>query len=113
MTAVAAHLLPAYSDFQATPDFFGMRSHSAHRSTPSTCGRITRAIRLWRSTGVSFLDGKTHPSVGLFDRLRHSSSGILTWSMIGSVAIDSGVFGVPTFPRTTDLRTCTDRKSVV
>src|ERR1700680_606266 len=103
MTLVHAPRRPAYNVFH-TPDFLGTLSQRSQLVLPSTCGLMTRAMRLCRSTGVPFRLSKTYPSFGLPHFWCQSTSGIFTWSMSGRDATDSGVFGTYTVPRTKERR---------
>ena len=62
---------------------------------------VLEALRVARSLA------KSQPSVGLPHFCRHRVSGIVTCGSSGSVASDSGVFGIPTRPRTHARRICT------
>src|ERR1700688_360375 len=99
MTAVQAPLRPAYKPFHVTLEAFGTSLQPAHAFnfaslfSPEMWVLITRLVRFGRSA----ITKAASPVSSHF--ARHSSNGTRSWSMIGTFAILSGVFGVTTSPR--------------
>src|SRR5579862_3144391 len=92
MMAVIAPRLPAYMPFHSTFETWGILLQRTHSFSPFTCGRITLLSMLGRSVINQFSPR------GLSHFARHNFNGTRTWSMMGTDAMRSAVFGGPTLP---------------
>src|SRR5215831_1173681 len=93
MIAVIAPRRPAYRPFHVTLEgFLGVLPQRTQSFSPFTCGRITLLSMFGTSAIIQ------PPSLVSSHFARHNSNGTRTWSMMGTDAMRSAVFGGPTLP---------------
>src|SRR5437764_14809410 len=90
--AVQAPRRPAYKPFHVMVEGLVILPQRSHHLSPLTCGRMMRFSMLGRSAMTQFSPW------GFSHFARHNISGTRTWSMMGTGAMRSFVFGGPTSP---------------